>query len=243
MIKEALEYLHGLARPELVEVDGRQHSTRQLHELPDPKYPTIAVHSLRGVVDYYKAADFLAVPETKSDALLGLHIVGPREVRLVGAEFGPFRRRSTYCEAKPADGDAYPFGRYLDPETFVVSLSAMFVDGDDRPDILAVMGNLRDEAVLQIEDDGVTQTVQTKRGIDRQGTVKVHNPVTLRPYRTFADIPQPQGQFIIRTRGGGEGKPPSIALFEVDDGAWRRESIEGIRAYFAEHLEGVAVIG
>ena len=49
--------------------------------------------------------------------------------------------------------------------------------------------------------------------------VKVPNPVTLRPFRTFIEVEQPESKFIFRMREGGR-----CAIFEADGahGSWRR---------------------
>jgi len=247
MIKEAIQYVRELAddasRPLFVLVGERPfkvHPSGSTEPLLEASAPVLAVHSLEGLADY------AGLGTEQGDEFphgLVVQVVDPREVRLVSFAFGPHRQRDIYAKAKPADGDRFAFGGYMDPETFVVALSSQFEDSDDRSDVLATVGNLRDEAVRMLADDGVTQRATVRQGLAKVAEVEIKNPVKLRPYRTFADVEQPAGLFVLRMKGGGEGRMPSIALFEVDDGKWRQESISRIRAYFAEHLEAVPVIG
>lgn len=247
MIVDAMKHLRELAdearRPLFKLIDDRLYKVTpdgRTEPLREPGASGLAVHSLEGLADY--AGHGTEEGDEFPNGLV-VQIVDPRDVRLVSYTFGAHRQRDTYATARPADGDRFSFGRYMDPETFVVSLSSLFEDAGDRDQILATVGNLRDEAVRMLADDGVTQRATVRSGLAKVEEVEIENPVSLAPYRTFADVEQPMGLFVLRMRGGGQGPPPQIALFEVDDGKWRQESIARIRAYFAEHLESVPVIG
>lgn len=41
----------------------------------------------------------------------------------------------------------------------------------------------------------------------------------------------PVCDFVVRAVGGGESKPPTVGLFEVADGHWRREAVERVVSY------------
>ena len=49
-----------------------------------------------------------------------------------------------------------------------------------------------------------------------QTTQQIRPVVKLRPYRTFLEVEQPESDFLIRIREGGE-----IGFFEADGGAWK----------------------
>jgi len=72
----------------------------------------------------------------------------------------------------------------------------------------------------------------------------VPNPVTLLPYRTFNEIAQPPGRFVLRMKSGvASGQRPAVALFEADGGAWQLEAIRRIRDWLRMNVpEEVAVI-
>ena len=59
----------------------------------------------------------------------------------------------------------------------------------------------------------------------------VPNPVTLRPYRTFTEVTQPESEFVFRMKD--DSMSVYCALFEADGGAWKREAMKNIK----EHLE------
>lgn len=56
--------------------------------------------------------------------------------------------------------------------------------------------------------------------------------VTLRPYRTFLEVEQPESEFLLRLREGGK-----IGLFEADGGMWKQQAKKNIAEYFQEELQ------
>ena len=81
-------------------------------------------------------------------------------------------------------------------DQFNIMMQAAFVnhpvDGLDYKNmLLQVTGLVREQAVKEIGDDGVSQAATIKTGVASVGEVKVPNPVYLAPYRTFAEIEQP----------------------------------------------------
>ncbi|MED3469309.1 hypothetical protein P4485_32040, partial [Bacillus thuringiensis] len=89
-----------------------------------------------------------------------------------------------------------------------------------------VIGNVVDEMVKGIEDDGVSQAVTVKTGTATRGQAKVPNPVELMPYRTFVEVEQPESRFVFRMREGAR-----CGLFEADGGAWKLEAMNNIKEY------------
>lgn len=65
--------------------------------------------------------------------------------------------------------------------------------------------------------------------------VIVPNPVTLRPYRTFLEVEQPESKFIFRIREGSDGQP-MFKLVEADGGLWKYEAVDAIKKYLTENL-------
>lgn len=108
------------------------------------------------------------------------------------------------------------------------------VDAQDRAKLLALVGNVKDSSVRTVGDDGITQTTTVKTGVATVADVMVPNPVTLSPYRTFAEVEQPASNFVFRMRSGND--EPAAALFEADGGAWRIEAIANIRQWLELHL-------
>jgi hypothetical protein len=237
---EAAEYKYTFETPEEVKFNELPYlrTGARVTALREASADSINVHSLQGLVDYV-AAKFSAGGEEFPHGL-AVHVVAPREVRLVSASFGPWRQRDVYAVAQPSAGARFPFGKFLDQEMFQINLLSMFSSEEDRAKLLDFSGNIRGEDTSTSRDDGVSQIVTTRKTVTTDGVVKVENPFTLVPYRTFAEIVQPPQLVVFRIATDGSKE---CALFEVDDGQWQLKAIDGIKAYLAEQLPDVPIIG
>jgi len=131
----------------------------------------------------------------------------------------------------------FPWGRFIDPEEFIIRAQSQFVETEDLAKIRAIVGNVKSEEVFQFSDDGISQQVTAKTGIARVENVVLPPRVKLAPYRTFVEIEQPISEFIFRAKKANE--TPNFALFEADGGAWRIEAMKRIKAYLEGQLEGI----
>ncbi len=237
MLKEAMQYLIEQAREVLVEQEDRPYSTVQLHPVLDPMPDPLGVHTLTGISDYLaENTDGLE----KSNLLV--HVQDARKVFLYQRLSGPFEQRPCFLCAHYTE-DQFTFGRFMDIEQFVIELQAKFVQDDMTALILQVVGNITDGVVNTFADDGVTQQVTSKSGVGRVVNADIPNPVNLQPYRTFSEIEQPPGRFILRMQTGNGQERPKVALFEADGGAWKLEAIKRIQKWLRDHApEEVAVI-
>lgn len=72
--------------------------------------------------------------------------------------------------------------------------------------MLKVVGNIQEDNVKNVEDDGISQAVVAKIGVASVGNVEVPNPVSHVPFRTFVEVNQPVS--IFRMKNG-----PNCVLF------------------------------
>lgn len=77
-------------------------------------------------------------------------------------------------------------------------------------------------------DNGVATTVTTQKGVALQSNEQVRPIITLKPYRTFQEVEQPESIFLIRVNERG------ISFTEADGGMWKLKARETIKAF----LEG-----
>ena len=232
LTKEALKYLaENTVEPKerIVEIDGSNfvidengHYSRVEPKVYNARSP-LAMRTLTGLVDYIKSN--LERQETK----LLLHVERPTEVSLLGllAEDGT----REYLASAQAIVPGFSFNSFLNIEEFNVALQSTFVKNNDREILLKVVGNLKEDNVKTTGDDGVSQAVTIKTGVASAADVKVPNPVTLAPYRTFIEVEQPESKFIFRMQNGPRG-----AIFEADGGAWRNQAILNIKKYLENQL-------
>lgn len=232
------------AIPTVLEVDGKSRLVvpkdwKEVGPVPAHTPAPLVVATLSGIVDYIEAnRDALPLAE------LAVHVVDHAHVDLVSKLEGEFRQRHCYLRAafEPLFGGAFRFGQYLDTESFVIGLQSLFVQTDTRKAVETLLAGIRESNVKDTFDDGVGQSVNVAAGVTLIGTVKVPNPVALRPFRTFREIEQPESLFVLRLQAGVEGQKPKAALFEADGGAWRLTAIERIAQYLRASDTGVAVL-
>jgi hypothetical protein len=221
--KQALEYLMSLAKTEIIPVDGQNYSTKKMYHVEEPAPAAINITTLSGLVDYIKAdVDFLEKP-------LIVHVVSPEEVRLY-SEIKDDMARNCYIVCK-AQTPHIVYEQFMDMEKFNIQMQSCFAQTLDADKILRIVGNIREEQVKTIGDDGVSQSVVAKAGIANVAEVKVPNPVMLVPYRTFSEVEQPESSFVFRMKTG-----PLAALFEADGGAWKNLAMLNIHEYLTKEL-------
>lgn len=236
-IKEAIQYLVGLGKDTVQVIkaeNGGQYTTNNLKRIEEVTAETLEVHTLTAIVDYIKS---------NIDKLgeIIVQVKSPTYV-LVKSALNSDRARECYISAKALLPDNIRFDNFMAPDKFNIMLQSSFVDkvfGEEQLNykkmLLQVSGCVKEEAVKQVGDDGITQSAVIKTGVASVGEVKVPNPVQLAPFRTFQEIDQPTSSFIFRMESG-----PKCALFEADGGAWKNEAMQNIKQYLAQNLEGVA---
>jgi hypothetical protein len=226
MIKEALEYLIKLGNVESVSIGESIYSTQKLHLVNDLTPAALQVRSLSGLVEYL-ISDFDG--DELSERKM-VHVISPTEV-IVFSTFNRDYQRNDYIKAS-AMLPAFQFDRWYDAEDFNIKLQSAFVKNGDRDIMLKVVGNIKEEAVQTVGDNGVSQSVVAKTGVATVGNVLVPNPVVLAPYRTFVEVDQPESEFIFRMQSG-----PRCALFEADGGGWKLAAMRNIKEYLQAALE------
>lgn len=223
MLKEFIQYLLDLRRPELVEADGNIYSTRQLNRLNvEHDVNAINVRSLSGLVDYVKSTFDHERP-------VMIHVKSPTEVNVFDA-LNDINDRRTYVKA----GALLPsitFEQFVDREKFQIMLQACFVTNEHKSTVLKVISSIVEDSAVTTVDDGMSQRVTAKTGVATVENVNLPNPVTLKPFRTFAEVSQPESEFVLRLKEGNR-----VGLFEADGGAWELNAMANIAAYLEEAL-------
>lgn len=235
MIKTALEYLVDLGQVKTLEIDGQTYSTERLHHVTIPLASPLQVNTLTGLTEYILSKFDEEVHVGKL-----VHVLSHTKVSLMSQLYSDGRREE-YLVAE-AFSPQFRFGAWYDLEGFNIGLQSCFVRNEDAEQILRVVGNIKDSAVKQFGDDGVSQQVTVKAGVAVVDDVVVPNPVILSPYRTFIEVEQPESKFIFRMRQGNGA--PECALFEADGGAWKLEAMARVKAFLEDKLvdSGISVI-
>ena len=227
--KEALEYLVKLGYEEdvLIETGKGLFSKTKLERVELPQIETLGVSNLTSIVDFMKAN--IDGIERK----LLIQVASPREVKIL-SHLDTDRNRQEILRAVAILPANIIYDRFIDTERFNIMLQSSFTDNKDKKLLLKFTGLVRDEAVKETGDDGISQAATIKTGVASVADAKVPNPVVLAPYRTFPEIEQPESKFIFRMRSG-----PEAALFEADGGAWKNWAMRRIKEYLVENLKEI----
>lgn len=227
--KDALEFLikEGEEKNPIIKLDQGTFSAIGLQKVKYPAAATLEISTLTGLVDYIKSNI------DKIDHELLIHVESHKEIALYGP-LGADREREQFLQVEAILPNNVRYNNFIDTEQFNIMLQSGFVDNDDKILLLKYTGLVRDEAVKDTGDDGVSQAVTIKTGVASVGQAIVPNPVILAPYRTFLEVEQPESKFIFRMQSG-----PRAALFEADGGAWRNEAIQNIKEYLEDELQEV----
>ncbi|MHC1681367.1 MAG: hypothetical protein AB6733_00140 [Clostridiaceae bacterium] len=233
--KDALQYLVelGVEIDPIVKTDLGIYTKMGLTRLKVPKAAVLEVTTLTGLVDYVKS-NF----DETSERLL-VHVDSPSEVKLY-SPLNQDRERECYITAKAILPNNIVYNRFVDTEPFNIMLQSSFVDNESKEVLLKYTGLIRNEAVKDTGDDGVSQQVTIKTGVASVGQAIVPNPVYLAPYRTFPEVEQPESRFIFRMKEG-----PAAAIYEADGGAWRNQAMDNIKNYLMDEFldqENVQII-
>lgn len=237
MLKEFVEKILELGKPDSVVIGGLSYSARPLHCVaPASPYATVKLHTLTGLADAInERLDNLTVIEW-------MLVVGSyQQVRLVERKTDLYGGRAVLVTVDLADGEPFRFNQFIPREEFVIGLQSRFVQDETTAELLKLTSSLEASTVALAEDDGISQRTTVKQGIALKEQVTVKGRRTLRPYRTFREINQPASEFVFRLRSVN-GEVPQCALFEADGGKWKLDAVLGTKAWLEAKGLGVPIV-
>ncbi len=226
-LKEALEYAVELNKPEVLELNGRTFTDKQVHEVAKEIVASgMKCSTLDAVCQYLNAN----IDDLKYSMII--HVESPTSVK-VYSQLNGDRKRENVISAE-AILPEFQFGRFLDRTDFNIQMQTKFVqEGTDYVSVLAYVGTAEHGTIAQYSDDGVSQKAVVKAGLTQKEECLIPNPVTLRPYRTFVEVEQPESLFVFRMEDA-RGDGIQAALFEADGKGWRNVAMKSIQAYLEE---------
>ena len=219
---------------QLLLINGEIHEYREMN---GPQPETFHVSTLAALIDWISAdVDGFF----KDDAVRCIvHVDTPTDVYVLTPVAGVEKRRACLarCSCKPP---TVTTDRFMSAEDMNIMLQAKFVDDENRATVLKILSNLTDTQSLQTGDDGVSQKVTMRQGVEAVGTAVIKNPIFLAPIRTFSEVEQPESPFVLRF-----AEKCTAALYEADGGAWKAMAQARIADFLRSTLAGfnVVVIG
>lgn len=228
MIKEALQYIVGLSAPVVQKIGNETYSDKPLHRVDYmPLAEPIQLSTLESLVDYIKS-------DVDNMGPMFIHVLSPTKVRMYSCL--DYNRNREYIAEVTANVPEFGFNRWIDHESFCISLQSKFLPNEDRALLLKFAGTVESGTIAEYGDDGVTQKATVKVGIAKKGEAVIPNPVTLVAYRTFIEVEQSESLYIFRMQ---DRNGIQCALYEADGGAWKIDAMRRIKEYLEAALEGM----
>ena len=232
MIKEALEYIISLRKPEILEIGNETYSDKPLSRISYiPMASKISMITLTSLVEYIQAH----IDDMAENMIV--HVVSPTKV-LLYSMLNDEREREYMAEVN-AELPEFPFGNFIEHERFLINVQSEFIDNEDRALLLQFAGTVESGTVAQYGDDGVTQKATVKTGIASKSDAIVPAVVNLKPFRTFLEVDQPVSSFIFRMKEDKYSEGVQCGIFEADGGAWMAEAMANVKAYLQDQLKGL----
>lgn len=230
---ETIQKVLDISKPELhvvKDVHGIEttHATKPLFQVkaaPPEVAQDVDVVTLAGFADLITAK----LENAEFPNHFFIHIENEKAVTLKERLSDDFGRRLVLIQAKPVDFTKFRFDQWIDQESFVIAISSLFAESEDRQYVLSMASSLTNDASTLNEDDGFSQKVNIKAGLAHKSTITLKPRVSLAPFRTFPELDQPISEFVFRAKCDGEGRP-HLMLVEADGGRWKIDAIAKIKA-------------
>lgn len=238
IIKDAIEKVEELAKRavEVREIDGRSYliDGSSYEEItPDaislPK--TYNFSSLDGLVKMIRKEHKDITEACTTPDVLYVNVASPTTVDVSTAVDG-FNRRAFLYHSSYEFPRKWTGANWFEHEEAMIILRSQFIQNEGTEYLLDFLSRVSDENSVSSDDNGMTQTVQVKKGIALAAREQVRPIVNLRPYRTFLEVEQPESAFLIRVREGMQ-----VGIIEADGGMWKIEARRNIAAYLEKELK------
>ena len=238
MLKEALQFLVGLKDNKTYEIGGKTYSDHDLHIIEEkPNYRrSIEFGSLDSIVKMIKTE----LPDyTDGTEPIFIRIKDHLNVEVFtrpdGREVRTWPYSATCIDASFRDG-------WRDQQSAIIEIRSRFIPTEGSEYLLDLISRINNEQGVHTADNGVSQTVITRQGVALSSQEAIRPRISLQPFRTFREVPQPESEFILRLSDDGK-----VGLFEADGGIWKMEAKDNIKNYLETYLEdevnaGTAVI-
>lgn len=237
MLKAAIEKILESASPIIHEVGGHQFvvtadgvykEIRAGFDVPD----TLHLNSLEALVKLVKTE------AASKESPLYITVPSCLEVQCFGQpQDDKCYHRQMYYKVDATDVPGWGDSVKLSFDQAAVALQTRFQDSADRIYTIQLLSNITTGAKVTYADNGIATSIVTSKGVSLQQNSTIKPLVKLRPYRTFQEIEQPEGLFLIRIDERG------ITFTEADGGMWKLEARKTIAKYLENNLKDLVESG
>ena len=232
MLKAFVEKLEKMAGPKTFEIEGKTFASQQLEEIKPAKDVPTAIR-VNGLDSICKLVRHEA---EKVGRKLFVQVQTYNEVRVFSTFDDEYDRFYLYnCTA---DTPNVTMGRFMAYENAVIELRSLYIPNDDVKYLLGLLSSISKESKVTSSDNGVTQKVEARSGIALTSMVELKPRVSLKPFRTFIEVEQPESEFLLRINEDG-----CIGMFPADGGVWKLEATRNVASYFENELKDLIESG
>lgn len=237
MLKEFIEHIQNTTQPIVHQVGGRTFivtGNGEAGELrDDPDCPdTLPLHSLDALVKLVRTE------ASKAETPLYITIPDHLTVRCFGQPQPDARFfRQVYYEAHATNVPGWDEKVQLGFEEAQIAMRTRFQETADTVYALKLLSDICCGAKVVYNDNGIATTVTTQKGVALQSNDQIRPIITLKPYRTFQEVEQPESIFLIRVGERG------ITFTEADGGMWKLKARETVKAFLEDKLSDLVESG
>lgn len=231
MLKAAIEKIVELAGASYHETpdghiytDGNVTEVRPKLDLPE----LLRLTSLDALIQFVRKE---AVHITEESEPLFLTVSSHEDVFCYTA-IEPYNRnrRTTLYHVTATDVPGWDSETKLPFEQASIALQTRFQETEDRNYTLRLLSQITSGGKVTYNDNGIATSVITQKGVALQGSEVIRPLVKLKPYRTFQEVEQPEGLFLIRVDERG------ISFIEADGGMWKLRARQIVKEYLEKEL-------
>ncbi|MDR1136993.1 MAG: hypothetical protein LBK91_01605 [Synergistaceae bacterium] len=233
IIKDALEYLVGLKQAKTFNIDGRTYADGGLtlveEAAPSPRRIEISslgslVKLVRSENKHFVVPTFIRIENEREITVFSTYCITDKYNRYVYYDVG--------CSAPSfAPG-------WFEREDAMIKLMSVFVPNEGSEYILNLIGRMTQNSSIETDDNGITQKVTIKSGVEIKASTVIKPIVTLKPYRTFLEVEQPESAFLLRI-----GERAKIGLMEADGCKWVLDAKKNIAEFLENNLSELVESG
>lgn len=237
MLKEFIAHIQETTRPQIVKIDGSNFAIAPggaaIEIRPTIDHPdTLPLHSLDALVKLVRTE------ASKAENPLYITIPDHLTARCFGQPHPDARFfRQVYYEAKATDVPGWGEQTELGFEEAQIALRTRFQETPDTMYAMKLLSDICCGAQVVYNDTGIATTVTTKKGVALQSNEQVRPIITLKPYRTFQEVEQPESIFLIRVN------ERRISFTEADGGMWKLKARQTVKTFLEEKLADLVAAG
>lgn len=230
MLKEFIEHIQKTTKPMIEKIEGSTfcitHDGGVEEIRPIIDHPgTLTLNSLDALVK------LIRTEAANMDAPLYVTIPDHLTVRCFGQPDADARYfRQVYYEANATDVPGWSEKVQMGFEEAQIALRTRFQETNDALYAMKLLSDISCGAKVVYNDNGIAATVTTQKGVALQTNEQIRPLISLRPYRTFQEVEQPESIFLIRLNDRG------ISFIEADGGMWKLKARETVKKFLEEQL-------